>query len=467
MKLNLDCTGRTTGTITEFLVNKITALIESAALPAGTRLPSIRNFALDNNVSRFTVVQVYDRLVADGLLQSRPGSGFYVQGISPREKLTDDTIQTEVFHSTPLIKSKQWLNPGRGSLPRDWLDNVGLEKAIRRVGRGPLDELMEGYSDIYGYEPLREQIRQRLLGIGISASIQQIMTVSGALPGVDLVCRTILKPDDIVFIDQPGYYMLNGLINNMGIKIIGVPLTQAGPDIDKLKRLAQAHKPKAYITSAINQNPTSITLQPSVVHQVLGIAEKNDFWIIEDDVFGVFNSESPLRYAALDQLNRVIYVNSFSKTISGKLRVGYLALPEKLVEPVLDKRVLGGRTSELAERVTHELLREGNYRKHILHLIAKLQKSREKTIKLLSALGFEFLTLPEYGEFIWARLKGLEDSRVLAEAAVKHEIHLMPGNHFMIDGRPSPWLRFSVAWCQDPRLVNFLKEFIEDSDYTK
>ena len=462
MRLNLDCTGRQAGTITNFLVDKITELIESSTLPAGTRLPSIRNFAQDNHVSRFTVVQVYDRLVADGLLQSRPGSGFYVLGTLPREKLTDDTIQTEVFHSTPIVKSREWLNPGRGSLPSDWLNNVGLDKAIRRVGRSSLDELMQGYSDIYGYEPLREQIRQRLLSLGISASIHQVMTVSGALPGVDLVCRTILKPNDIVLIDQPGYYMLNGLIANMGIKIIGVPLTENGPDIEQLERLAQAHKPKAYITSAINQNPTSITLLPSVLHQVLGIAEKNDFWIIEDDVFGVFHSESPLRYAALDQLNRVIYVNSFSKTISGKLRVGYLALPEKLIEPVLDKRVLGGRTSELAERVTHELLREGNYRKHILHLIGRLQKSREKTIKAFAALGFEFLTIPEYGEFVWVRLNGLNDSKVMADAAMKHEIHLMPGNHFMIDGRPSPWMRFSVAWCQDPRLIKFLKDFITE-----
>ncbi len=423
-------------------------------------MPSIRNFAADNNVSRFTVVQVYDRLVADGLLQSRQGSGFYVLGNAPKEKLTEDIIQTEVFHTTTLVLGDNWLSPGRGSLPHTWLDNVGLEKAIRRVGRGSIDELMEGYSNIYGYEPLREQVRQRLLNIGISASINQILTVSGALPGVDLVSRSLLKPDDKVFIDEPGYYMLNGLIKNMGMKIVGVPWTTTGPDVEQLKKLAAEHKPRAYLTSAIIHNPTSITVSPACMHQVLSVAEKNDFWIIEDDIFGVFHSDSPLRYAALDQLNRVIYINSYSKTISGKLRVGYIALPENLVERVLDKRVLGGRTSELAERVTYELLREGNYRKHIGYLIGRLQKTREKTIKSLSQIGFEFFTIPEYGEFLWAKLDGLDDSRELAEAALKHEIHLMPGNHFMVDGRASPWMRFSVAWCQDPRLEKFLKQFV-------
>ena len=459
MRLKIDCTGRKTGTITDFLVEKITELIRLSKLPVGTRLPSIRNFAADNKVSRFTVVQVYDRLVADGLLQSRQGSGFYVLGTTQKEKLTEDIIQTEIFHSTTLVKGDNWLSPGRGSLPHTWLDNVGLEKAIRRVGRGSLGELMEGYSNIYGYEPLREQLRQRLLTIGISASLNQVITVSGALPGVDLVSRSILKLGDVVFIDEPGYYMLNGLINNLGMKIVGVPWTETGPDLELLKKLALEHKPSAYLTTAILHNPTSVTVSPAVIHQVLSIAEQHDFWIIEDDIFGVFHGDSPLRYAALDQLNRVIFVNSYSKTISGKLRVGYVAVPERLVEKVLDKRVLGGRTSELAERVTHELLREGNYRKHIVHLVQKLQRAREKTIKSLDDLGFEFFTVPEYGEFLWARLKGLQDSRELANAALDQEIHLMPGNHFMVDGRASPWMRFSVAWCQDPRLIKFLQEF--------
>ena len=460
MKLNIDCTGRTTGTITDYLVAKIADLIEVSKLPVGTRLPSIRDFATDNNVSRFTVVQVYDRLVADGLLQSRPGSGFYVLGSAPKEKLTEDIIQTEIFHTTTLVLGENWLNPGRGSLPHTWLYNVGLEKAIRRVGRGSLDDLMDGYSNIYGYEPLREQVRQRLLNIGISASINQVLTVSGALPGVDLICRSLLSPEDTVFIDEPGYYMLNGLIKNMGMKIVGVPWTRTGPDLEQLNKLALEHKPKAYLTSSVIHNPTSITVPPAILHQVLSIAEKRDFWIIEDDIFGVFQSDSPLRYAALDQLNRVIYINSYSKTISGKLRVGYLALPECLIERVLDKRVLGGRTSELAERVTYELLREGNYRKHIVHLIERLQKAREKTIKSLSQLGFEFFTIPEYGEFLWVRLDGLDDSREMADAALKHEIHLMPGHHFMVDGRASPWMRLSVAWCQNPRLFKFLNEFV-------
>ena len=274
MKLNIDCTGRNTGTITEFLVNRITELIELAKLPVGTRLPSIRDFALDNQVSRFTVVQVYDRLVADGLLQSRPGSGFYVLGPAVKDKLTEDTIETEIFQSTKIVMHDRWLNPGRGSLPHSWLDNVGIEKAIRRVGRGPLEEMLNGYSNVFGYEPFREQVRQRLLSIGISASINQVLSVSGALPGVDLVCRSLLKHGDVVFIDQPGYYMLNGLIHNMGMKIIGVPWTRQGPDVEQLKTLSEKHKPKAYITSSVIHNPTSVTVSPSLLHQVLSVAEK-------------------------------------------------------------------------------------------------------------------------------------------------------------------------------------------------
>ncbi len=461
MKLHIDCTGRGDSTITDYLVSKITEQIELSNLPAGTRLPSIRGFADINDVSRFTVVQVYDRLVADGLLQSRPGAGFYVTDISITKKLTDDIIESENCGVIGgAITNKNFLSVGRGSLPYNWLENAGLEKAIRKVGRSSLTELLEGYSNIYGYEPLREQLRQRLINIGISAGIDQILTVNGALSGIDIVCRTLLKSGDVVLIDDPGYHMLSELMESLEVKILGVPWNRQGPDIEALDKLASKYQPKLFITSGVNQNPTNLTVLPAVMHQVLTMAERHNFRIIEDDVFGVFHLESPLRYATLDQLNRVIYINSYSKTISGRLRIGYLALPESLVENVLQTRRLGGRTSELAERVVYELLREGNYRKHIQYLVGRLQKSREKTIKFLSQLGFEFFVIPEYGEFLWVRLPWLENSKELADEGLKNEIHFMSGDHFTADSRASPWIRFSIAWCQDPRLVKFLNEFV-------
>lgn len=463
MQLKIDCTGRKTGTITGFLVDKIAELIATDKLAVGSRLPSIRSFAELNGISRFTVVQVYDRLVADGLLNSRRGSGFYVAESKAQNQLLDDDatfIESVVFNTTSQRIFAR-LSPGNGTLPAAWLDDAGLERALRKVGRSNLSEFLEGYSHIHGYLPLREQIQQRLMTIGISSHPRQIMTTSGAIPALDLLCRSLLQPGDSVLLDEPGYFTFRNLLEDLKIRCLTVPWTCNGPDLDALENKVSKYKPRFYVTSAVIHNPTGITLSPAVMYRVLGIMEKHQVMLVEDDVHGVFHDGNALRYAALDQFTNVAYVNSYSKTISGKLRVGYLIVPESLIEKVLRKRILGARASELAERVTYELLREGSYRKHIAHLIERLQVARETTVEKLTALGFEFFSLPEYGPYLWARLPWLDDSRELADAAWEKEIQLFPGNYFIPAGKISPWLRFSVPWCQEAEIYEFLRAFID------
>ncbi len=464
MQLKIDCTGKSTGTITDFLVDKISALIAAEKLAAGSRLPSIRGFSEQNGVSRFTVVQVYDRLVADGLLKSRRGSGFYVADSKRQNQLLDDdaTLIESVVFNTTSQRIFARLSPGNGTLPADWLDDAGLERAMRKVGRSNLSEFLDGYSHVHGYLPLREQIQQRLMTVGISSHPRQIITTSGAIPALDLLCRSLLQPGDTVLLDEPGYFTFRSLLEDLQMRCLTVPWTRTGPDIEVLEKIVSKHKPKLYITSAVNHNPTGITLGPAVVHRVLGVMEKYQVMLVEDDIHGVFHDGNALRYAALDQFNNVVYVNSYSKTISGKLRIGYLIVPEPLIGKILRKRILGGRASELAERVTYELLREGSYRKHISHLIERLQTSRERAVEKLTALGFEFFTLPEYGPYLWARLPWLEDSRELADAAWEQEIQLFPGHYYIPTGKISPWLRFSVPWCQEPEIYEFLQAFICD-----
>jgi DNA-binding transcriptional MocR family regulator len=162
--------------------------------------------------------------------------------------------------------------------------------------------------------------------------------------------------------------------------------------------------------------------------------------------------------ATLDQLDRVIYVNSFSKTLSASVRVGYLACRPDLAQTLVDLKLLSGlTTSEINERLIHQVLSEGHYRKYMERLRGRLQVARENTLSQLERCGLRVYTEPEHGMFVWARLNdGDYNAGELANLALRQEIMLAPGNIFRPHQQPTPWLRFNVAFCGDPAIFEFL-----------
>src|SRR6202008_2414032 len=118
------------------------------------------------------------------------------------------------------------------------------------------------------------------------------------------------------------YYNLFGILRLRGAQLVGVPRNPDGPDVEQLERLALQHRPLAYFVQTVIHNPTGTTMAPHVAHRVLQATGHHDFIIVEDDVFSDLQPEITPRLATLDQLNRVIYLRSFSKILSGSLRVG-------------------------------------------------------------------------------------------------------------------------------------------------
>src|SRR5207245_10030479 len=136
--------------------------------------------------------------------------------------------------------------------------------------------------------------------------------------------RYLLKPGDAALVDDPGYYNMFGNLRLQGVEMLAVPRNPDGPDISVLEELAAAHHPKVYFTQSVMQNPTGTDMSPHVAFKVLQAAERHNFTVVEDDVFCDLQVRTTPRLATLDQLNRVIYARSFSKTVSGSLRVGFM-----------------------------------------------------------------------------------------------------------------------------------------------
>ncbi len=368
------------------IITAVKTQIDERAIRPGTRMPSIRAFALDHRVSRFTVVQAYDRLVAMGYLNSRLGSGFYV---TPRPK---PPIARAAPYKLERAMDVLWLlrnalqqpspkpMPGAGWLPGSWMDEAGIQRSLRALSRKG-GEFLTGYGLPAGYLPLRELLQHRLAEIGIAADPAQIVLTKGATHALDLVARYFIRPGDAVLVDDPGYFILFGALKSLGAKVVGVPWTLNGPDTTAMEALIDEHRPKMFITNTVLHNPTGVSISQAVAHRVLQLAEKYNFIIVEDDIYGDFHPVPVTRLATLDQLNRVIYISSFSKTISASLRVGFLACTRDIAEHLTDLKLLTGlTTSEIGERLIYQLLTDGFYRKHIDRLRSRMNDSREKLI---------------------------------------------------------------------------------------
>lgn len=458
-------------TLTEAIVAEFVRRIDDRLLRAGARLPSIRAFAAEQGVSRFTAVEAYDRLVARGYVESRRGSGFYVR---PRPERAPPDARAWADAPAPSV-DVVWLlrnmfrrlpardMPGGGVLPPDWLDESLVGSGLRSLARDSARAFLD-YGEPQGWAPLREQLARRLSDVGVAAEPSQVVTTLGVTQGLDLVAQHLLRPGDTVLVDEPSWFLMFGRFAQLGARIVGVPRHPDGPDVGALARLAAEHRPKLFVTVSVLHNPTSTSMSAARAHEVLRVAEQHDFVIAEDDVYGDLHPGPSLgpvvRLAALDQLRRVILLGSFSKTLAANLRVGWLAASPERVRALTDLKMLVGLTSpEAGERIVHRVLHDGRYRRHVDRLRGRLARAREGTLRALERLGLVPLAAPGGGMFVWADAG--RDTNPLAQAMLEQGFLLAPGSLFLPDQRPSPWLRFNVATSTAPRMLHALDQALQ------
>ena len=444
------------------IVAGVRARIEDRALAPGSRLPSIRKFASEHKVSRFTVVEAYDRLVAMGYLQSRRGSGFYAATRGNAQPGRDTVVQPEHALDVAWL-FRRFLDEGQSRvlaggpwLPEDWMDDIGLRRNLRALTRANGSHML-GYGNPKGYKPLREQLHYKLADLGIATDQEQIILTHGVSQGLDLLMRSVLTPGDVVLVDDPGYYNFFANLRAFGVRLLGVPRNVDGPDIPALTQLAETHRPKIFFTQSTLHNPTSTDVSPAVAFRLLQAAEKFDFLVVEDDVFCDLQPASQ-RLATMDQLNRVVYISSFSKTLSGSLRVGYLAASRDIAERVTDIKMLSCITSsQFAERLVYQMLVDGHYRKLVERLKVRLDDVRNKAMKSMSDMGMEIFAEASAGMFLWARFPQFDDAAELSKQAYDKGVVLAPGAVFRPNMDRSPWMRFNITMFDNPELKDFLR----------
>jgi DNA-binding transcriptional MocR family regulator len=435
--------------------------IETHALRPGTRLPSIRNCARESRVSRSTVVEAYDRLIAAGLVESRRGSGFYVR---LRHKVQRRATAAHPLPGTVLDVS--WLlraqrrqspgseQPGAGLLPENWLDHEMVAAAVRSVGRSRGSWLLK-YGAIEGYLPLREALATRLAHIGIIAPAEQILTTAGATEAIDMVARRFLAPGDTVFVEDPAWFVMFARFAAFGARIVGVPRGVDGPDLAALESLLARDKPKLFILNSVAHNPTGSCMSTLNANRVLELAARHDFMIVEDDIYGDLQGRHSPRLASLDDGRRVIYVGGFSKTLAASLRVGFIAAQPALIRELRDIKALTGLSSaELCERVVARIVLERSYERMLERVRNQLDDCRQQTAEHLRRAGAKIAGPPGAGMYLWADFG--RDTNELATAGSREGVLLAPGSLFSPTQLPSTWMRVAAATCLNEQAMKFL-----------
>jgi DNA-binding transcriptional MocR family regulator len=447
--------------LTDQLAARFAERIRQRLLAPGARLPSVRECARRHQVSPSTVVAAYDQLLAQGLVEARRQRGFFVRG-APAEAIP--AAPAERAPRTPLPISATTLirgmfqppgsqpMPGLGTLPVDWLDAALLASAVRRVG-APAGHAALQYGEPAGEARLRRALAARLVEHGIKAGADQIVTTVGATHALDIITRTLLKPGDSVLVDEPGWSVEYARLAALGMRVLPVPRSDDGPDLAVMQRLIEAQKPaerpRLYITVSVLHNPTGASLSLTAAHRVLQLAQAHALHIVEDDTYAHLAPPHLPRLAALDALERTVYVSGFSKILAPAWRVGYLAAPPALVDRLVDTKLLTTLTTpSLTELALAHCLEHGLLRRHAEGVVRRLDAARARTVKLAEAHGCRFAAAPR-GLFGWVDV-GVDTER-LAQVLLDKGWLIAPGALFHAAHRPTTLMRINFATTQEAR----------------
>lgn len=437
--------------------------IASRSLTPGARLPSIRALAASMSVSKSTVVEAYERLAAEGVIRSRPGSGFYVAAPVAPLSLADigPRLDREV---DPLWISRQsldagdtMLKPGCGWLPASWMPHEALRRGLRTLSRHG-DATLVDYGTPLGLRALRELLARRMGEHNVAVAPDQIMLTESGTQAIDMICRYLLDSGDTVLVDDPCYFNFHALLRAHRAKVVSAPYRPDGPDIERLAVILEEHRPRLYLTNSGIHNPTGASLSPITAHRLLKLAEQYDLIIVEDDIFADFEITPAPRLAAFDGLERVITIGSFSKTLSASVRCGYIAAKPEWVEGLVDLKIatsFGG--SHFAEALVLAVLTDGGYRKHLEGLRTRLARSMAETVARLEESGIVPWLTPQAGMFLWCRLPNGIDAGKVARQALAEGIVLAPGNAFSLSQTANGFMRFNVAQSGDSRIYRLLE----------
>jgi len=306
------------------------------------------------------------------------------------------------------------------------------------------------YGITEGYRPFRETAMELMKARGIACSLEQVIATSGATQGIDAACKTLLNEGDAILVESPTFLGALQIFNSYEAMIVPVGMDEDGVMLEDAEDKMRRYHPKFFYIVPNFQNPTGRTLSLERRRKLVELAGKYGVMILEDDPYG------DLRYAgqalppvkSFDEEGGVIYLMSFSKTISPGLRVGAAVAPQPVIAKMtVAKQCADTHTPNLTQAIVDRYVREGLLNEN---LPRALQSYSLQLRAMLGAMEAHFpetarFTRPEGGLFVWCTLPEGVDALELLKEAVIEKVAFIPGTHFYDGGGHENTLRLNFS----------------------
>ena len=441
---------RTTNSLYRQVYEGYRKAIVEGNLRTGQRVPSTRVLAVELGISRMPVLNAYAQLLAEGYFESRVGSGTVVSRSLPERSANPQPTarsrgagqeRRRVSKRCSPLAGAQSFSTARGLGPftvsQIAFDCFPLQvwnRLVTRHARGLQAKSLD-YGDPMGLKELRDGIAEYLrIARGVRCDAGQIIIVSGSQQGLEITTRVLLDPKDHVWMEEPGYRFARSVFASAGCTVVPVPVDAEGLIVSAgAKKCGHA---RAVLVTPSHQYPLGVTMSASRRLQLLDWAENNGSWIIEDDYDSEYRYEgmpvTPLQ--GLDRHSRVVYIGTFSKVLFPSLRLGYVVVPEDLVEQFRAARfAVDIAPSTFPQAVLADFIREGHFARHIRRTRLVYGERRNTLIENLSE-GFGAsveMMGAEAGMHLAVVLNGISDKEVSVRAATEN-LWLVPLSSFYL-----------------------------------
>ncbi|SFI71080.1 MocR-like pyridoxine biosynthesis transcription factor PdxR [Thermoflavimicrobium dichotomicum] len=415
--------------------------ILSGYFPSGSRLPSVRKLARTLQVSPVTVIQAFDLLEKQQLIERIQGKGTFVTNRSFGEKEEESKEEKTLLQIPDYLHRTQQMyynqTPARINFsspivhPDLLPTNILAESIQQLVQREP--EILAQYGEIQGDIELRQALATYLVGEEIKVSPQDILVTNGSQQGIDLVARCFLGPGDIVVTEQPTYPAAIDIFRSRGATVISVPMDEEGMRMDKLTALFDTYNPKLIYTIPTFQNPTGYILSQKRRRELIELAYHMNCLILEDDPWSeiYFDESPPLHIKAMDHYGNVIYLKGLSKILSPGCRIGFLVASEGILNRLIAAKTNADMGNPLLnQKVILPIFQTKLINRLLKELRETLKQKRNMTIHLLNKhapSGVSWI-LPKGGFNIWITLPKGTNSIDLLSFMKQKEISFLPGS---------------------------------------
>lgn len=445
--------------------------VRRGRLRPGDPLPGTRTLARSLGVQRLTVIAAFDELVAEGWIINLPARGAIVSPELPDAPVRSSSerapgISRRVPFELPASPPGEMpydvppggllFAPNRPDVrlvPHDWIGRA-YRRALRQAG-----EVLLGYGRPQGHERLRAAVASMLSSTrGIAASADDICITRGSQMGLALLARALIRPGDVVAVEELTYRPAVEVFRLQGAKIVPIPLEDDGLDVETLEQIAERGGLRAVHVTPHHQFPTTVTLSAARRLRLLDLARRHRFAVIEEDYDHEFHYDGApvLPLASADRSGVVAYVGTFSKVLAPGLRVGYIAAPPSLIQSVAAHRlyidVQGDRVMEYALAT---LMEEGEVQRQIRRVRREYRQRRQVLAEALQRRlpdAFTF-AIPSGGIALWLRAAaGIDVDAWVARARDRGAV-VIPARQFSVNGRSRPFVRMGFASLNQRELV--------------